>query len=45
MKEAINNQTDNLEQIKKFIKKQQPGTKDTEIEEAYGIPADLDYIE
>jgi hypothetical protein len=33
-----------LEQIKKFIKKTQPGVKDAEIEESYGIPADLDYL-
>lgn len=41
----MNLQTDNLEQIKKFIKKQQPGVKDAEIEQNYGIPADLDYLE
>jgi len=45
LKTAINLQTDNLEQIKKYIKKQQPGIKDKEIEQTYEIPADLDYIE
>jgi hypothetical protein len=34
-----------LEQIKKYIKGQQPGTKDADLEEAYGIPADLEYVD
>ena len=41
----VNEETDNLEQIKKFIKKNQIGVTDIEIEQAYGIPHDLDYIE
>ena len=45
VKTAINLETDNLEQIKKYIKKQQPGIKDKEIELSYDIPADLDYID
>ena len=45
MKMQVNNETDNLQQIKKFIKNQQYGITDVEIEQIYEIPHDLDYIE
>lgn len=39
----MNGEIDNLEQIRKYIKKTQLGIKDEEIETSYGIPANLDY--
>lgn len=45
MKQKVNFWTDNLEQFKKFVKKEMPGTKDQDLEERFGIPTDLDYVE
>ena len=44
MKTKINNEIDDLQQIKKFIKKQQIGIKDKDIQEQYGIVVDLEYL-
>jgi hypothetical protein len=44
-KEKINFWTDNLEQFKKHVKKQMPGTRDQDIQQQYGIPMDMDYVE
>ena len=45
MKQRVNDETDNLEQIRKYIKRTQPGVRDSEIEEQFGIECDLDYVE
>lgn len=45
MKQKVNFWTDNLEQFKKFVKKEMPGIKDQDLEERFGIPTDLDYVE
>lgn len=45
IKEKINFWTDNLQQFKKHVKKQTPGLKDKDLEDQYGIPVDLDYVE
>ena len=34
-----------MEQIKKYLKKTQPGIKDEQIFESYEIPIDLDYYD
>lgn len=43
-KDKVNFWTDNLEQFKKYVKKQIPGTKNEDLENQFGIPADLDYV-
>jgi hypothetical protein len=34
-----------LEQFKKHVKRSMPGTSKEDLENQFGIPADLDYIE
>ena len=43
LKKAINIEIDNLEQIKKYIKKNQVGVSNQEIQGSYGIPGNLEY--